>query len=114
MNEVTLTDALKALGIKENQVISSRDAGDRFYIVTHSPTFTKHEILKVQINPDRPTVANITEVTPVEAKPVADVTEGQEVQVKEVGSDPLQQEAKVLPIKKKKKTAIKKTSKKKK
>jgi len=96
--EVTLTDALKALGITENQVLSSRDAGDRFIVVT-KPTGVKHTIMKVSIKPET-TVANITEVTPAELKPVT--------------KPQTKPKAKVLSIKKKVAKITKKVTKKKK
>jgi hypothetical protein len=114
--EVTLTDALKALGITENQVLSSRDAGDRFIVVT-KPTGVKHTIMKVSIKPET-TVANITEVTPAEAKPAISI-KTQKIPQKELKAIAkkavkagIVRATKVIPITKKK--ATKKTTKKKK
>lgn len=113
MKEVTLTDALRALGIPEDQVLSSRDAGDKFIIVQGKPAFRKHEILKVQINAQKPLEANIVEITEAEAKPIIEqaIEKGIDGALKAVETKEEAKKAKILPIRKKKKA--KKTTKKK-
>lgn len=117
--EVTITDALRALGLEQEQVLSWSEKPDRFVVVT-KPAGKKYTIMKVSIKPET-TTANITEVTPVEPKPAVDIKTPEippaelESTAKKAIKAGIEKATKVIPITKKKTVKVtKKVTKKKK